>query len=56
MPTTKSVTARWRGPGPTEAEQLLADAQAGIEEKYRLYEEMAGWESKRFPKPEPLET
>ena len=41
---------------PTEAEQLLADAQAGIEEKYRLYEEMAGWESKRFPKPEPLAT
>jgi len=41
---------------PTEAEQLLAAAQAGIEEKYRLYEEMAGWESKRFPKPEPLQT
>ena len=38
---------------PTEAEQLLAAAQAGIEEKYRLYEEMAGWEPKRFPKPEP---
>ena len=41
---------------PTEAEQLLADAQAGIEEKYRLYEEMAGWESKRFPKPEPVQS
>ena len=32
---------------------MLAAAQAGIEEKYRLYEEMAGWEPTRFPKPEP---
>ena len=38
---------------PAEAEQLLAAAQAGIEEKYRLYEEMAGWEPKRFLKAEP---
>ena len=36
---------------PAEAEQLLAAAQAGIVEKYRLYEEMAGWEPKRFPSP-----
>ena len=33
---------------PEEAEQLLAAAQAGIVEKYRLYEEMAGWEPTRF--------
>ncbi len=41
---------------PVEAEQLLTAAQAGIEEKYRLYEEMAGWEPKRFLKPEPVQT
>ena len=28
---------------PAEAEQLLEQAQADIHEKYRLYEEMAGW-------------
>ena len=39
---------------PVEAEQLLAAAQSGIEEKYRLYEEMAGWEPTRFRVPEPV--
>jgi pyruvate-ferredoxin/flavodoxin oxidoreductase len=39
---------------PAEAEQLLAAAQAGIVEKYRLYEEMAGWEPTRFRVPEPV--
>lgn len=38
---------------PEEAGQLLAAAQAGIQEKYRLYEEMAGWEPTRFLKPQP---
>ncbi len=41
---------------PAEAEQLLAAAQAGIVEKYRLYEEMAGWEPTRFRVPEPVQT
>ncbi len=40
---------------PAEAEQLLAAAQAGIIEKYRLYEEMAGWEPTRFRIPEPVQ-
>jgi pyruvate-ferredoxin/flavodoxin oxidoreductase len=40
---------------PAEAEQLLAAAQAGIVEKYRLYEEMAGWEPTRFRVPEPVQ-
>jgi pyruvate-ferredoxin/flavodoxin oxidoreductase len=40
---------------PAEAEQLLAAAQAGIVEKYRLYEEMAGWEPTRFGVPEPVQ-
>jgi pyruvate-ferredoxin/flavodoxin oxidoreductase len=33
---------------PAEAEQLLAAGQAAIDEKYRTYEEMAGWPSTRF--------
>jgi pyruvate-ferredoxin/flavodoxin oxidoreductase len=33
---------------PNEAEQLLAAGQAAIDEKYRIYEEMAGWASTRF--------
>ncbi|HTW27708.1 MAG TPA: pyruvate:ferredoxin (flavodoxin) oxidoreductase, partial [Acetobacteraceae bacterium] len=33
---------------PAEAAQLLDAAQAALEEKYRLYEEMAGWEATRF--------
>jgi pyruvate-ferredoxin/flavodoxin oxidoreductase len=33
---------------PAEAEQLLAAGQAAINEKYRTYEEMAGWASTRF--------
>ncbi len=33
---------------PAEAEQLLAAGQAAIDEKYRTYEEMAGWASTRF--------
>jgi pyruvate-ferredoxin/flavodoxin oxidoreductase len=33
---------------PDEAEQLLAAGQAAIDEKYRSYEEMAGWASTRF--------
>jgi pyruvate-ferredoxin/flavodoxin oxidoreductase len=40
---------------PVEAEQLLAAAQAGVIEKYRLYEEMAGWEPTRFGVPEPVQ-
>jgi pyruvate-ferredoxin/flavodoxin oxidoreductase len=34
---------------PQEATELLAAAQASLEEKYRLYEEMAGWSPTRFP-------
>ena len=41
---------------PAEAEQLLAAAQAGILEKYRLYEEMAGWGPSRFGMPEPVQS
>ena len=41
---------------PAEAEQLLAAAQAGILEKYRLYEEMAGWAPTRFRAPEPVQS
>jgi pyruvate-ferredoxin/flavodoxin oxidoreductase len=33
---------------PAEAEQLLAAAQAAIDEKYRTYEDMAGWAASRF--------
>jgi len=33
---------------PEEAEQLLAAAQAAVHEKYRNYEEMAGWSATRF--------
>ncbi len=33
---------------PAEADQLLAAAQAAIEEKYRTYEDMAGWSASRF--------
>jgi pyruvate-ferredoxin/flavodoxin oxidoreductase len=34
---------------PDEAEQLLEAAQAAVLEKYRSYEEMAGWSATRFP-------
>jgi len=33
---------------PDEAGALLIEAQHAIEEKYRTYEEMAGWDPKRF--------
>ena len=33
---------------PEDSEQLLAAAQAAVEEKYRTYEEMAGWSAARF--------
>jgi len=33
---------------PEEAAMLLASAQAAINEKYRTYEEMAGWSASRF--------
>jgi pyruvate-ferredoxin/flavodoxin oxidoreductase len=33
---------------PEEAAGLLAAAEQAIEEKYRLYEEMAGWAPARF--------
>ena len=33
---------------PEEAEKLLAAAQAAVHEKYRTYEEMAGWSATRF--------
>ena len=33
---------------PQEAERLMTQAQSAIEEKYRLYEEMAGWAPTRF--------
>jgi pyruvate-ferredoxin/flavodoxin oxidoreductase len=33
---------------PSEAEQLLTAAQAAINEKYRTYEDMAGWAPSRF--------
>jgi pyruvate-ferredoxin/flavodoxin oxidoreductase len=33
---------------PEEAEALLGAAQTALEEKYRSYEEMAGWSARRF--------
>jgi pyruvate-ferredoxin/flavodoxin oxidoreductase len=33
---------------PKEAEELMAAAQAALVEKYRSYEEMAGWSASRF--------
>jgi pyruvate-ferredoxin/flavodoxin oxidoreductase len=33
---------------PEEAEALMTAAQAALEEKYRSYEEMAGWAASRF--------
>jgi pyruvate-ferredoxin/flavodoxin oxidoreductase len=39
---------------PDEAEQLLGAAQQAIDEKYRLYEDMAGWEHTRFHPAEPV--
>ena len=33
---------------PEEAEKLLAAAQTAVDEKYRTYEEMAGWSATRF--------
>ncbi len=36
---------------PEEAAQLLAAAEAAIREKYRTYEEMAGWRPERFHPP-----
>jgi pyruvate-ferredoxin/flavodoxin oxidoreductase len=33
---------------PAEAELLMASAQIALEEKYRSYEEMAGWSAARF--------
>jgi pyruvate-ferredoxin/flavodoxin oxidoreductase len=33
---------------PQEAEALMVAAQAAVEEKYRSYEEMAGWAASRF--------
>ena len=41
---------------PEEAAQLLAAAQAAIDEKYRTYEEMAGWHAGRFHPPVPAAT
>jgi pyruvate-ferredoxin/flavodoxin oxidoreductase len=38
---------------PDEAASLLAAAEAAIAEKYRAYEEMAGWHAERFPPPVP---
>jgi pyruvate-ferredoxin/flavodoxin oxidoreductase len=34
---------------PQEAAELLATAQSMVDEKYRTYEEMAGWAPSRFP-------
>jgi pyruvate-ferredoxin/flavodoxin oxidoreductase len=34
---------------PQEATELLAMAQGMVDEKYRIYEEMAGWAPNRFP-------
>ncbi len=39
---------------PGEAAALLALAQAAIAEKYRTYEEMAGWQASRFHPPVPV--
>ncbi len=33
---------------PDDAQVLLAAAQQAIGEKYRLYEDMAGWSGARF--------
>jgi pyruvate-ferredoxin/flavodoxin oxidoreductase len=33
---------------PQEAAALMEDAQQAINEKYRLYEDMAGWSNARF--------
>ncbi|MDE3157129.1 MAG: pyruvate:ferredoxin (flavodoxin) oxidoreductase [Acidobacteriota bacterium] len=33
---------------PDDSERLMAQAQSAIDEKYRLYEEMAGWAPTRF--------
>ena len=33
---------------PEEAAALMAQAQAALDEKYRSYEEMAGWSATRF--------
>ena len=33
---------------PEEAKALMAAAQAAVDEKYRSYEEMAGWSATRF--------
>ena len=41
---------------PEEAAHLLAAAQAAIDEKYRAYEEMAGWQAGRFHPPVPAAT
>lgn len=38
---------------PEEAEQLVQAAQAMVAEKYRAYEEMAGWHAGRFHPPVP---
>ena len=38
---------------PKEAAQLLAAAQAAVAEKYRAYEDMAGWHAGRFHPPVP---
>jgi pyruvate-ferredoxin/flavodoxin oxidoreductase len=38
---------------PQEAEALLGAAQQAIDEKYRLYEDMAGWAHTRFHPAEP---
>jgi pyruvate-ferredoxin/flavodoxin oxidoreductase len=34
---------------PEEAEALMIAAQSALDEKYRSYEEMAGWSASRFP-------
>jgi len=39
---------------PEEAEVLLHSAQLAIDEKYRLYEDMAGWAHTRFHPAEPV--
>ena len=46
--TTSSATRRWRRTGRQEAADLLAQAQAAVNEKYRLYEDMASWSPDRF--------
>ncbi len=40
---------------PDEAERLLAAGQAAIDEKYRIYEEMAGWAPTRFHPQTPVQ-